>query len=204
MVSTAAEVEAEQQEQRMSRRSYVSDEGSLLPRGQCKRKRLFEATYATSINGDQAAFADLNQNPGQSTVSPHFNAITRNVAIYSWRNKRLATTSETMLCMGLLGSREGPPVGDCNVYPPNAASYAEMSWRGRMSLVGNGQHFSSTGAFMMYCISNLVLVHDTITDLDHPLQFHGDTDIDTDGDGDNKKYIGKYIEVDHHSGCAQS
>ena len=49
-------------------------------------------------------------------------------------------------------------------------------------MVGNGQHLSSNGAFMLYCFANLMMVSDTVAELQHQLKFNNDMDTDFDDD----------------------
>ena len=187
MVSTDAEVEQEQKEQRKRRRRHdaedaETDADAILTRGQEKRKKRFEEFYVSEVQSPHAAFADINQNPPRSRVGPNITAITCKAQIYSWRHARLATTYETMLCMGLPGSRSGPPVGDCGLYSPNELSYEKMGWRARMQIVGNGQHMSSNGAFMLYCLSQLMATSDMVADVNYELKFCCDDDTGSDDD----------------------
>ena len=57
-----------------------------------------------------------------------------------------------------------------------------MGWHKRMRIVGNGQHMSSNGAFMLYCLSNLMMASDMVADLKYELIFHCGDDIGSDDD----------------------
>lgn len=183
MVSSPADTELEQKEQQEQRRKRnIGCVGDVLSWGQAKRKKMFEEVFEDQLQKSRAVFADINQLPPRHKLSPNINALTRKAQIYSWQDDRLATTYETMLCMGLPGSKSLPPVGDCGLYSPNASVYEEIGCRGRMQMVGNGQHLSSNGAFMLYCFANLMMVSDTVAELQHQLKFNNDMDTDFDDD----------------------
>lgn len=54
--------------------------------------------------------------------------------------------------------------------------FRELSRRDKIALVGNGQHLASTGAFVMWVLSNLVHVDD----LDYRFHFVGEHRLATE------------------------
>ena len=111
-------------------------------------------------------FVDISQNVGWTSCGPSLPTLTRSMILCDIRTKRLLSTSELMLSQGHPILESGP--GSAVTGLPAGLGefcwrsvYKQMSRRDRLSLVGNGQHLASVGAFALWVMSNCVHVDDS-------------------------------------------
>lgn len=147
-------------------------EQCLLPK---ERQRLAAFHEKARRLDGNVCIADLGQNVGWTSIGPRLPVLTRNMLLCDVRRDRLITAGEMCLSQGHPVMAQGPGshvvgLDDSDGSFAWRGAFQELSRRQKIALVGNGQHLASTGAFVLWVLSNLVHVDD----LDMGFQFMGE------------------------------
>jgi len=108
---------------------------------------------------DGSSFVDIAQTPSFSNGGPYFPTFTKNMTICDLGSTppRLVTSNEMYLSQGHPVPGLGLP-DDVTANFSWPGKYIELSRFDRIKLLGNAQHMSSTGAWFLYCMSNIIPV----------------------------------------------
>ena len=108
---------------------------------------------------DGSSFVDIAQTPSFSRGGPYFPTFTKNMLIcdLGFIPPRLVTSNEMYLSQGHAVPGLGLPreLTDDFAWP---GKYLELGRVERIKLLGNAQHMSTTGAWFLYCLSNIMPV----------------------------------------------
>ena len=166
-------------------------------------KHMTDTNRETGLDG--TSIVDLGQNPSFGHGSPIVPTLTKSMLLVDVGDgagpggARLMTSRELYLSQG-----HQPPglrfEGACpwsEFCWPRA--FERMSRTERLSLLGNAQHMAVTGAWVLYCLSNIVDVFDVAFQFDmvteHKTFMHAVVDLVSDNDTDGD------IEVTRGMGC---
>lgn len=128
----------------------------VLTPAECLRWRAYSEEWVRRGGDGLPAIADLNQNLEYSGFSGNFPTMTRHMILYEFSRRRLITSREMFLSQG----HPVLPVPGLDLTSRFAWSnaFGALTRKDRLSLLGNGMHMSSVGAFFLFVLSQLIHV----------------------------------------------
>lgn len=124
----------------------------------------FMAKANEATDKSKPFIGDIAQNPRFTKSGPDVPTNTQNMILYDFVNDHFMTSTEMFASQGHPVAMTGPAsrVGGLEQGSSLAwrSVYTQLGRKDRLSLLGNGQHMSSTGAFSLWLLSNLVHVDD--------------------------------------------
>jgi hypothetical protein len=109
-----------------------------------------------------AYFSDLEQGPSFTSAGPTLATLTRKMTLWNHQLQRPATGRELLLSLGVPSMEHGPRVGSAGSGCYYSSSLRTLSSSQVTQLCGNAMHMASMGAWVMYCLSNLMCKSDLI------------------------------------------